>query len=151
MASVVVLLSSIAIVIGPTPPGTGVIAEATSFTASKSTSPTRPFSVRLMPTSMTDGPRLHHRRGYRMGSTDRGHEDVGLEGVTLEILRPGVADGHRRIRTGFLLDQKRGQRLTDDVRATDDHDIRAVGLDVGAQQHLLDPGRRRRRDQLVPR
>src|SRR5436189_43910 len=28
-------------VIGPTPPGTGVIAPATSFTASKSTSPTR--------------------------------------------------------------------------------------------------------------
>ena len=31
--------SSIAMVIGPTPPGTGVIQPATSFTASKSTSP----------------------------------------------------------------------------------------------------------------
>lgn len=30
-----------ATVIGPTPPGTGVIQDATSFTASKSTSPTR--------------------------------------------------------------------------------------------------------------
>ena len=36
-----VFWSSIAIVIGPTPPGTGVIAPATSATASKSTSPTR--------------------------------------------------------------------------------------------------------------
>lgn len=35
-----VLLSSIAMVIGPTPPGFGVIAPATSRTASKSTSPT---------------------------------------------------------------------------------------------------------------
>ena len=34
------LNSSIVIVIGPTPPGTGVIREAISFTASKSTSPT---------------------------------------------------------------------------------------------------------------
>src|SRR4051794_14556632 len=44
-----------AIVIGPTPPGTGVIAEATS-TAPGSTSPTRPASVRLMPTSTTTAP-----------------------------------------------------------------------------------------------
>ncbi len=34
------LRSSTAIVIGPTPPGTGVIAPATSLTESKSTSPT---------------------------------------------------------------------------------------------------------------
>ncbi len=49
---------SIALVIGPTPPGTGVIAPATSSTASKSTSPTRPVSVRLTPTSMTVAPGL---------------------------------------------------------------------------------------------
>src|SRR5581483_4384868 len=41
-----------AIVIGPTPPGTGVKYAATS-SAPGSTSPTRPASVRLMPTSMT--------------------------------------------------------------------------------------------------
>ena len=42
-AALSVFTSSIAIVIGPTPPGTGVIAPATSLTASKSTSPTRPL------------------------------------------------------------------------------------------------------------
>ena len=38
---------------GPTPPGTGVKALATFETSSKSTSPTIPFSVLLIPTSIT--------------------------------------------------------------------------------------------------
>ena len=48
-----VLFSRQAIVIGPTPPGTGVTALATLETSSKSTSPTRPESVLLIPTSIT--------------------------------------------------------------------------------------------------
>jgi hypothetical protein len=40
LALSMVLRSSMAIVIGPTPPGTGVIAAATSLTSSKATSPT---------------------------------------------------------------------------------------------------------------
>src|SRR6185295_16415484 len=44
-----------AIVIGPTPPGTGVRNPAISAAAG-STSPTRPLSVLLMPTSMTAAP-----------------------------------------------------------------------------------------------
>ena len=72
------LLSSIAIVIGPTPPGTGVIAEATSFSG---------FEVDIADQAVLgavdadvdhDRARLHHRRGDRMGRTDRGDEDVGL-------------------------------------------------------------------------
>ena len=51
-----VLTSSIARVIGPTPPGTGVIARARSAAASKSTSPTSPSSVRFVPTSITTAP-----------------------------------------------------------------------------------------------
>ena len=44
-------------VIGPTPPGTGVMYEAFSRTPSKSTSPTsRPSGSRLMPTSITTAP-----------------------------------------------------------------------------------------------
>ena len=49
-------------VIGPTPPGTGVIHPATWAAASKSTSPTKrclPFSVtRVLPTSITVAPGL---------------------------------------------------------------------------------------------
>ena len=45
---------NIAIVIGPTPFGTGVIKDVISFTLSKSTSPTKfPFSSLLIPTSIT--------------------------------------------------------------------------------------------------
>ena len=40
-------------VIGPTPPGTGVNALATFDTCSKSTSPTIPLSVLFIPTSIT--------------------------------------------------------------------------------------------------
>lgn len=41
LAAIKVFLTSMITVMGPTPPGTGVMYEATSFTASKSTSPTR--------------------------------------------------------------------------------------------------------------
>jgi hypothetical protein len=50
------LFNKQAIVIGPTPPGTGVIALATLETSSKSTSPTNPESVLLIPTSITIAP-----------------------------------------------------------------------------------------------
>ena len=53
-----VLRNSIAIVIGPTPPGTGVISPARSAADSNWTSPLSPFSVRLMPTSITAAPGL---------------------------------------------------------------------------------------------
>src|SRR5581483_161545 len=52
-----VLAISIAIVSGPTPPGTGVNAPATSLTSSGFTSPTNlPSGLRFMPTSMTVAP-----------------------------------------------------------------------------------------------
>src|SRR5205814_10512926 len=51
-----VLRRSMAMVMGPTPPGTGVMAPATAAALSNSTSPTRPVSVRLTPTSMTVAP-----------------------------------------------------------------------------------------------
>src|SRR6185503_11809056 len=58
-AAVSVFFISIAIVIGPMPPGTGVIACATGSTDAKSTSPVSlPSSLRLTPTSITHAPRL---------------------------------------------------------------------------------------------
>jgi hypothetical protein len=48
-----VFFSKQAIVMGPTPPGTGVNALATFETSSNATSPTKPFSVLLIPTSIT--------------------------------------------------------------------------------------------------
>ena len=53
MKQSIVFFSKQAIVIGPTPPGTGVRAFAFFETSSKSTSPTMPLSVLLIPTSIT--------------------------------------------------------------------------------------------------
>src|SRR2546423_7434693 len=60
---------NIAIVIGPTPPGTGVIFDATSRTPSKSTSPRRRVpdfelasETRFVPTSITTAPRFTRSR-----------------------------------------------------------------------------------------
>src|SRR5919198_3738081 len=51
--------SSMAMVIGPTPPGTGVIQPATSLAAAKSTSPqSEPSGRRFTPTSITQAPGL---------------------------------------------------------------------------------------------
>ena len=49
------LRRSMATVMGPTPPGTGVMCDAILETFSKSTSPTVLSLTRLMPTSMTTG------------------------------------------------------------------------------------------------
>src|SRR5688572_23908032 len=57
-AAASVLYISIVTVSGPTPRGTGVIDAAISFAAAKSTSPTTPDSVRLIPTSITTAPGL---------------------------------------------------------------------------------------------
>ena len=69
-----VFLSKQAIVIGPTPPGTGVSAFAFFETSSKCTSPTIPLSVLLMPTSMTItmAVKLQH---WLQSATDQPSED----------------------------------------------------------------------------
>ena len=53
MKQSIVFFNKHAIIIGSTPPGTGVKALAFFETSSKATSPTIPFSVLLIPTSIT--------------------------------------------------------------------------------------------------
>src|SRR6476646_2653617 len=60
VAASTVLRRSIAIVIGPTPPGTGVIAPAHSLADAKWTSPNNLPSTRFMPTSITVAPGFSH-------------------------------------------------------------------------------------------
>ncbi len=62
-AAVTVFCKRHAMVMGPTPPGTGVMAPATLTASANATSPTRRVlpsapSIRLMPTSMTVAPGL---------------------------------------------------------------------------------------------
>ena len=55
-AAIIVFSINAQTVIGPTPPGTGVIAEAFSDAVSKSTSPHNLPSMLCMPTSITIAP-----------------------------------------------------------------------------------------------
>jgi hypothetical protein len=61
-----------------------------------------------------------------------------------EVLRARVADRNRGVGAGATLDQERGERLPDEVRAPDDHDVLARGVVAGANQELLYARRRAR-------
>ena len=93
-----VLTSSIAIVIGPTPPGTGVIAAATSRRPPRSRRRRqRPASPRLMPTSITTAPGLTISAPTSRGDAHRGDQHVGLAADRGEVAGARVAHGHRRV------------------------------------------------------
>src|SRR5215471_15461062 len=85
-----------AIVIGPTPPGTGVMAPATSSASAKLTSPTMrdlpPALTRLMPISITVEPgRIQSPR------TDSDAEDLGAAAQRWQIAAAGMRDRHRSV------------------------------------------------------
>ena len=127
-----VLRSSIAIVIGPTPRGTGVISAARSEAASKSTSPTSPSSTRLMPTSITVAPSLTQSPWTMRGRPTAAIEHVGAPADAGQVARARVADGHRRVaRQQHLRD-----RLADEVGAADDDGLGALELDAVAVEQL---------------
>ena len=119
-----VLRSRQAIVIGPTPPGTGVIAPATSPTASKSTSPTRPSSVRLMPTSMTVAPGLTQSPLTIRSRPTAAIRTSARRQTSAQVARARVADRDRRVGA----EQQLGHRLAEEVRAADDDRLGALEL-----------------------
>ena len=84
-------------VIGPTPPGTGVRKAATSATSALDVPP-HP-GIRTGDADVHDRRALlDHVRGDHPGEADGGNEDVRVEGVAGKILRAGVTDRHRRVR-----------------------------------------------------
>ena len=123
-------------VIGPTPPGTGVIAPATAAALSKSTSPTSfvfpSTSIRLMPTSITVAPGL-----IQSPFTISGRPTAA---TTMSARR--TTPGRSRVREWAIVtvqlspSSKLGHRLADDVRPADHHGLhpRQVAVKV-AQQH----------------
>ncbi len=121
-----------ALVNGPTPPGTGEMAPTTARALAKSTSPTMPSSTTLMPTSTTDGPELEHGTGDQPGHAGRHDDDVRGPRVGGQVPRPRVADGHRRV----LAKQEQGRRLADDVASPDDDGVPALDGDAAALEEL---------------
>ena len=127
-----VLTSSIARVMGPTPPGTGVIQPATSLTPPKSTSPQSFPFVSVHADIDDDRPRLDHVPGKDVALADGRDDHVRLQRVGLEVFRSAVAHGHRRI----LREKHDGDRLADDVAASDHDGVLAFQVVADGFEHL---------------
>ena len=122
-AASTVLTSSMVIVIGPTPPGTGEIQPATSFTPSKSTSPASlPSGVRLVPTSMTTAPGLTMSAVTRLRLPTAATSTSAWRVIGAELARLRVRDRDG----GVGGEQQHRHRLADHVRAAE-HDRVAAG------------------------
>ena len=115
------------IVIGPTPPGTGVIAEARSLALSKSISPhSLPFGNRLMPTSITTAPGLIQSPRTNPGFADGDDDNIGPADFVAQARGARMTDRHR----GVFLEQHQRHRLADDIAAADDHGVFSFGIAV---------------------
>ena len=165
-AALIVFAMSIAIVSGPTPPGTGVIAPATSAT-SGCTSPTSTDpcartaraadALREKSLCATLGighevdadvddrrARLDERSAARSPGRPSAATRMSAVAATAgKILRARMANRHGRV----AMQQKHRDRLADDVAAADDDRMLAGDVDAAALQQFDDAGRRAR-DQI---
>ena len=125
-------------VIGPTPPGTGVIAPATSHRGVEVdvADELAVRRMRLMPTSITVGARLDPVALDHLRPADGGDQHVGAPADRRQIAGARVGDGHGGVRR----QQQLRHRLADEVRAADDHRVGAVELRraVPQQQHAAE-------------
>ena len=110
---------------------------ARSAAASKSTSPTSPSSVRLIPTSITVAPGLTQSPCTMRGAADRGDEHVGAAADAGQVARARVAHRDGRV----AREQHLRDRLADEVGAPDDDRLGALELDAVAVEQLHAAGR----------
>ena len=128
---------------GPTPPGTGVIREATSATPAKWTSPQSRAVVAFVDSDVDDdGAGLDPVGLDLLGPAHRDDEDVGLPGERGGVAGRGVADRHGRIAARPFLDEEQGHRLAHELRSAQDDRVGAAGLDPRVEQQLADAQRR---------
>jgi hypothetical protein len=113
-AALTVLASRQAIVIGPTPPGTGVIAPATSRASSYATSP----KTRRLPSRDSVDADVDHRRTRldlvapdEFRAADRGKHEVRPPADRRQMAGLGMRDSHGRA----LGDEELSERLADNV------------------------------------
>ncbi len=131
-------------VIGPTPPGTGVIALAFSATGVEIHVAVEDGLAALGLADPVDAhvddhrALLDHVRADHPRPAGGDDEDIGPPGVGGHVAGAGVADGDRGVAAGPLLQHQVGHRLADDVRAADHHHLGAVGLHPGPLQQFED-------------
>ena len=92
------MTSSIAIVIGPTPPGTGVIADATSSGRLEVDVAAESVLGSVHADVDDHRARLDRIGAEQFGDPDRGDQDVGAAADGVEVAGAGVTDGDRRVR-----------------------------------------------------
>ena len=136
---------SIAIVIGPTPPGTGVSSPRGSLRPG-STSPTSPSSVRVIPTSTTAAPCFHHLGRTIPGTPTAATSTSAARVCAARSTRARVADRHRRVPG----QEEQRDGLADDGAAADHDGARALERHVVLVEQRQHPERRRRHERGRP-
>jgi hypothetical protein len=115
-------------VIGPTPPGTGVIAPATASASSNAICARHPVDADVdYGRAGLDEVAPHHA-----GRADGGDQDVGVAADAPEVLGAGMGDGDGAIGG----QQQGGHRLADDAGAADHHGVQARGRLHGLADQL---------------
>jgi hypothetical protein len=128
-----VFISSMVIVIGPTPPGTGVMCEATSLDAVEiDVAAQLAFVVAVHADVDHDRARLDHVGGHVLRRPTADHDDVGLAGVVAQVRGRAMAYGHG----GVGLQEQQRHRLADRVRAADHDRVLAAQIDAGGLDQL---------------
>ncbi len=124
---------------GPTPPGTGVMAPATAQASSKATSPTsRPSAPAV------DADIDHHRAGgdplpaHHLGTADRGDQHLGAPAFLGQVAGARMGDGDGAIGA----EQQLRHRPADDLRAPQHHRARATQRHAEFRQDVHHPTRR---------
>ena len=128
--------SSIALVIGPTPPMRGVSQPATSATSSATSERSlRPSKETPAPT--TTAPGLTMSAVIRPGAACRRDQNVGLTRVVAKVSHAGVDHRHRSVGVRLLERQQVGERAADGEAPPDDDHVTTLDLDaVPLEQHL---------------
>ena len=146
-AAISVLRRRQATVIGPTPPGTGVIAPATSAASANATSPTRRGSA-VRAVDAVDADVDHRGTGPdpvaadHLRPADRRDQDVGAAAFLRQVAGARVRERDRAVGA----EQQRCHRLADDVGAAD-HDDPSPGEVLGpsvSAARIRQPQRRAR-------
>ena len=132
-----VLRSSIAIVIGPTPPGTGVSSPA-YVAHGVEVDVAAEALVEAVHADVDDRRAGLHRVGAdQPWDADGSYQHVGAGADSRQVARARMADRDRRV----ALQQQVREWLADEVRAPHDHRLGALERDVVAVEQLDDPER----------
>ena len=146
LAACNVFRSSIAMVIGPTPPGTGVIARPTGQPLEIDVA-AEPTVVPLVNANVDHGRAgLDPIGGHLLGLPHGDDQKIGLPRDRRGVAGGRMTDGHRRVAGRSLLKQEQRYWSTHKPRTAQDDRVRASSLDTRISQQLANTQRRARHE-----